>query len=77
MLRVALITSRFPFGPKEPFLLEEVRELATRFDVRVVPTRLARGTLQSHDIAAAVGPRLGVASAATLAAAAGEMHGHD
>jgi colanic acid/amylovoran biosynthesis glycosyltransferase len=73
MLRVALITSRFPFGPKEPFLLEEVRELATRFDVRVVPTRLARGTLQSHDIAAAVGPRLGVASAATLAAAAGEI----
>lgn len=70
--RVALITSRFPFGPKESFLLDEVRELAARFDVRVVPTHIVDGALQSPDMAPLAGPRLALLSAATLAGAVAE-----
>jgi len=35
--RIALVTSRFPYGPREPFLREEIAELARVCDVIVVP----------------------------------------
>jgi colanic acid/amylovoran biosynthesis glycosyltransferase len=37
MKRVALITSRFPYGPREPFLREEIKELSHVCDIIVVP----------------------------------------
>jgi colanic acid/amylovoran biosynthesis glycosyltransferase len=36
-MKLLLVTSRFPFGPKEAFLTEEIAQLAQRFDVIVVP----------------------------------------
>ena len=35
--RIALITSRFPYGPREPFLREEIKELARVCDIIVIP----------------------------------------
>ncbi|HEX8807059.1 MAG TPA: glycosyltransferase family 4 protein [Candidatus Aquilonibacter sp.] len=36
-MKLLLVTSRFPFGPKESFLTEEVLELAKLFDITLFP----------------------------------------
>lgn len=38
-MRLLLVTSRFPFGPKESFLTQEIEELMRRFDVMIAPAR--------------------------------------
>ena len=36
-MKLLLITSRFPYGPKEAFLAEEIAQMSRRFDILVAP----------------------------------------
>ena len=55
--RIAIITSRFPFGPKEAFCREEVRELARYADVYVIPA-LPTNEPRVEGVDPALSPRL-------------------
>jgi len=54
-MRLAVVSSRYPFGNKEPYLRTELQELATHFDrITVVPARAPHGTRQPLPGAVAV-----------------------
>ncbi len=44
-MKLLLVTSRFPFGPKEAFLVEEIAQLSKQFDVVVLPALPTREPL--------------------------------
>lgn len=45
--RLAIVTSRFPFGVAEPYLLTELSELVNHFErIAVLPVRRGSGTIQ-------------------------------
>ena len=69
MKRIALITSRFPYGGKEAFLAEEISELSRVCDLVIVPALPTKEPATARHVPSV---RLRLFSAAVLAAAAAE-----